>query len=76
MVTLDGIGLAPETLPLIAEHGGVVHARVGERLKPRRAACDNLGGWWSGIAAEVTCRVCLDVLDEDEKERHVRNAEG
>lgn len=60
----DGRGLDPLTLDLIAEHDVTVHLRLeNTETRAARGACgDGLGQLWSGIATEVTCPPCLEVV--------------
>lgn len=60
----DGHGLAPEALDLVAEHDLTVHLRLtNTETRAARGACDGgLGQLWSGVATEVTCRPCLEVV--------------
>ncbi len=60
----DGRGLPDEARALIARKGVTVHLRLtapGGR-SARQACAGGLGEWWSGLAADVTCQVCLEVV--------------
>lgn len=55
----DGAGLPEGAAELIGDKP--VHLRlIDTETRLRRAACGDqaLGGWWTGEAAEVTCRAC------------------
>lgn len=60
----DGRGLDPLSLDLVAEHDLTVHLRLtNTETRAARGACDGgLGQLWSGIATEVTCPPCLEVV--------------
>ena len=60
----DGRGLSPEALEIIAEHGGLIHLRLTSPSgEAARGACESgLGEWWSGVAGEVNCPACLEVV--------------
>lgn len=60
----DGRGLDPLTLELIAGQDVTVHLRLtNTETRAARGACDQgLGELWSGVATEVTCRPCLEVV--------------
>ena len=60
----DGHGLSDEARAIIAQKGGTVHLRLtspsGQSV---RGACESgLGEWWSGLASDVTCPACLEVV--------------
>lgn len=62
----DGVGLADEARAVIAEQENriPIHLRLstpGHRNV--KSACDRgLGEWWTGKAAEVTCKACLQLV--------------
>lgn len=60
----DGHGLSPEAREIIAQHGGTVHLRLTALDgATARGACDKgLGEWWTGIASEVTCPECRELV--------------
>ena len=60
----DGHGLDPLSIELAAEHDLRVHLRLTHSVRrSARGACgDGLGELWSGVAGEVTCPGCLEVV--------------
>lgn len=60
----DGHGLPEEARQLNAEHGAPVHLRLtSPGGRSARGACDGgLGELWTGVAAEVTCPACLELV--------------
>lgn len=61
----DGVGLPMEALAIVAETGATVHMRLShdDNGTYPTAGCDGaLGGWWTGVASEVTCPDCLEVV--------------
>lgn len=60
----DGHGLPAQARELNAEHGQPVHLRLTSAdRRSARGACDRgLGQLWTGVAAEVTCPACLEVV--------------
>lgn len=60
----DGQGLDPLSVELVAERNGRVHLRLTSQDGcSSRGACDGgLGEWWTGVAREVNCPACLEVV--------------
>jgi hypothetical protein len=60
----DGRGLPDEARESIAEHDQWVHLRLtSPDGRFARGACDrSLGEWWSGVAGDVTCPACLELV--------------
>lgn len=60
----DGHGLPAEALELNARYQQPVHLRLtNANSGAARGACDHgIGQLWTGVAAEVTCPACLEVV--------------
>ena len=62
----DGRGLADEAVEVIAGHDAPmpIHLRLtSPDGRSARGACDRgLGEWWTGLAAQVTCPGCLELV--------------
>lgn len=61
----DGHGLADRARELVAERGDKVHLRLsasGDGPYPRAGCGLGLGEWWTGLAAEVNCPACLELV--------------
>lgn len=61
----DGKGLG-DLRGLIADAGDRVHLRLtapgGQYPRTACRQLASLGEWWTGLAAEVTCQACLEVV--------------
>lgn len=65
----DGMGLDPLSAEVAADTGATVHLRLSNGGEYPLVACVSEGerwrAWgqlWSGVASEVTCPACLEVV--------------